>query len=162
MSFRVAVVTVSDRAHRGEYEDRSGPAAREALVAGGFDCGDVVVVPDEAPQILGAIRSAIADGARLVLTTGGTGVGPRDVTPEATAELGGAELPGIAEAIRRKGLEKTPFAITSRGVAVVVRDGERRALVVNAPGSTGGARDAAEVVAPILEHVVAQLDGQSH
>ena len=164
MTLKAAVVTVSDRASRGEYEDRSGPLAHEGLIAAGLDCPAVVLVPDDAPAITAAIRDAVAAGARVVLTTGGTGVGPRDVTPEATAALGGRELPGIAEAIRRKGLEKTPFAITSRGIAVVVEveGATAAALVVNAPGSTGGARDAVAVLAPIVEHVVAQLDGYGH
>ena len=162
MTLKAAVVTVSDRASRGEYEDRSGPLAREQLIAAGLDCPAVVLVPDDAPAITAAVRDAVAAGARVVLTTGGTGVGPRDVTPEATAALGGRELPGIAEAIRRKGLEKTPFAIASRGLAVAVEVEGARALVVNAPGSTGGARDAVAVLAPIVEHVVAQLDGYGH
>lgn len=164
MALRVAVITASDRASRGEYEDHSGPVAREGLLAAGLDCAPVVLVPDEAPAITAAIRSAIADGARVVLTTGGTGVGPRDVTPEATAALGGRELPGIAEAIRRKGLQKTPFALASRGLAVVVavEGAPAPALVVNAPGSTGGARDAVAVLVTVCEHVVAQLDGYGH
>ncbi len=163
MALRVAVITISDRASRGEYEDRSGPLAREGLIAAGFDCAAVVLVPDDAASITAAIRAAIKDGARVVLTTGGTGVGPRDVTPEATAALGGRELPGIAEAIRRKGQEKTPFALASRGLAVVVEvEGAAPALVVNAPGSTGGARDAVAVLVTVSEHVVAQLDGYGH
>ena len=162
MPIRAAVITISDRAFNDVYEDRSGPVARDALAAAGFDCADIVIVPDDAQRIFAAIHHAIHDGARLVLTTGGTGVSPRDVTPEATAQLGGQELPGIAEAIRRKGLENTPFAIASRGISVVVRDGDRSALVVNAPGSRGGARDATAVVIPVVEHILGQLDGLSH
>ena len=162
MSVLTAVITVSDRAFRGDYEDRSGPAAREALEAAGLDCRDVVVVPDEVDAITHAIRIAVVGSARFVLTTGGTGVAPRDVTPEATAALGGRELPGIMEEVRRQGMASTPFAIASRGLAVAVRDGGRSALVVNAPGSQGGALDTVAVVAPLVAHVVAQLDGATH
>lgn len=162
MSLRVSVITVSDRASRGEYEDRSGPLARGLLEEAGFDCPEVGVVPDEITAIVTAIRRAVSDGARVVLTTGGTGVGPRDVTPEATASLGGRELPGLAEEIRRKGLAATPFAVLSRGLAVVIDGDGTPALVVNAPGSTGGVRDAVAVLAPLVEHIVAQLDGGGH
>lgn len=162
MAIRAAVITVSDRAARGEYEDRSGPIARQGLLDAGFGCGDVVVVPDDADAIIGAVRAAIGDGARLVLTTGGTGVGPRDVTPEATARLGGMELPGLSEAIRGRGLASTPLAIASRGLAVAVRGTGRSALVVNAPGSPGGARDAVAVLAGVAEHIIGQLDGLTH
>lgn len=162
MSLRVAVITISDRANHGDYEDRSGPVARDALAAAGFECADVVVVPDDVEPIQTAIRAAIADGARIVFTTGGTGVAPRDVTPEATAALGGQDLPGIPEEIRRRGLANTPLAIASRGLAVALRDGGRSALVVNAPGSRGGARDAVAVVVEVGAHVVGQLDGEGH
>ena len=162
MPIRVAVITVSDRAASGEYEDRSGPAARDGLLAAGFDCTDVRVVPDDATQIASAIVESVADGVRLVLTTGGTGLGPRDITPEATAGLRGVEVPGIAEAIRSKGLESTPYAMTSRGLAVVVDGPTGPVLVVNAPGSTGGAKDAVAILVPVLEHVVNQFDGGGH
>ena len=162
MCANAAVITVSDRASRGEYADRSGPLACALLREHGFTCGDAVVVPDEADDITSAIRNAVEAGARLVLTTGGTGVGPRDVTPEATAALGGQQLPGLAEAIRRRGADATPMAVLSRGLATILRDGDRSALVVNAPGSTGGVRDAVSVLATVADHVLSQLDGGDH
>lgn len=131
-------------------------------MAHGFDCADVEVVPDNVSLITVAVQQAIAEGARVVLTTGGTGVGPRDVTPEATRAMSSRELPGLAEAIRRKGEQATPFAVSSRGLAVVVQYEQHSALVVNAPGSTGGARDTVAVLAPVAEHIVSQLDGLGH
>lgn len=156
------VITISDRAHNGDYEDRSGPVARDGLVAAGFECTDVVVVPDEVNQIQHAIRTAILGGARVVFTTGGTGVAPRDVTPEATAALGGKLLPGIGEEVRRRGRDNTPLSIASRGQAWAMNEGRNSALVVNAPGSRGGARDAVAVVAEVAAHIVGQLDGEGH
>lgn len=159
MSIRVAVITVSDRAANSTYVDRSGPAARQVFLDAGHDVGDVRVVSDDPDAIVAAIRQAIAEGARLVLTTGGTGIAPRDRTPEATARLGGQEIPGIGEAIRAKGAAHTPMAMLTRGLAVVVRDGVRPAIVINAPGSMKGAKEGAEVVSGILDHLVAQIDG---
>ena len=106
-----AVITCSDRAVSGAYSDRSGPLLRQALDALGFETRDPRVVPDNLVMIRAAIREAVASGARVVLTTGGTGVGPRDVTVEATLDLLACELPGIMEAIRRHGAEKTPRAL---------------------------------------------------
>ena len=103
-----AVITCSDRAVSGAYSDRSGPLLREALSGLGFETRDPRVVPDNLVMIRAAIREAVASGSRVVLTTGGTGVGPRDVTVEATLDLLACELPGIMEAIRRHGAEKTP------------------------------------------------------
>lgn len=159
MKHQAAVVTCSDRAFRGEYADRSGPIIQAALRDAGFAVGDVVLVPDDVEAIQRAIGSFVQAGVRLVVTTGGTGVAPRDVTVEATKAILDFEIPGIAEEIRRVGLAATPYASLSRGLAgVVVRD-ENRALVVNAPGSTGGAKDTVRVLEPIVEHLIGQLDG---
>ncbi len=141
-----AVLTVSDGVHDGTREDRSGDALAELLAGAGFE---VVrrIVPDDAPTITAAIADLSAEAA-VVLTTGGTGFAPRDVTPEATRDAIEREAPGIAEAIRADALERTPHALLSRGVA-----GLRGAtLVVNLPGSPGGCRDGFAVLAPALLH----------
>jgi molybdopterin adenylyltransferase len=143
---RAAVLTVSDGVHAGEREDASGDLLEGLLQGDGFE---VVrrVVPDERETIAAAIVELAAD-ALLVLTTGGTGFAPRDVTPEATASVIEREAPGIAEAIRSDALERTPHALLSRGLA-----GLRGAtLVVNLPGSPGGCRDGFAVLQPALRH----------
>lgn len=162
MSYRAVVITCSDRAAADVYEDRSGPILRDGLAALGLEVGDPVILPDDADLIASAIRKAVDAGARIVLTTGGTGVGPRDVTVEATAPLLAYEVPGVAEAVRAAGLAKTPLSCLSRGLAGVIDTGDTRAFVFNAPGSRGGARDALSVLGPILTHIVDQLDGADH
>lgn len=162
MGYRAVVITCSDRAAADVYEDRSGPVLRDGLAAIGFSVDAPVIVPDDPTLITDAIRYAVEDGARVVLTTGGTGVGPRDVTVEATAPLLTYEVPGISEAVRAAGLPKTPLASLSRGLAGVMDVEGRRAFVFNAPGSRGGARDALSVLSPVLEHIVDQLDGADH
>ncbi len=144
-----AVLTVSDRVSRGDADDGSGDLLAELLEADGYQ---VVrrAVPDEADEIAGAIED-LAAGAAVVLTTGGTGLAPRDVTPEATRTVLRREAPGIAEALRADARAKTPHGLLSRGVAGVVG----RALVVNLPGSTGGCRDGYAVLRPALAHALA-------
>lgn len=159
MNLKACVITVSDRASQGVYEDRSGPAAVQILRGGGFDVSVPVVVSDSKDAIQHSICEAVARGARLVLTTGGTGVGPRDFTPEATAPLIDRELTHLMGAIVAKGLQSTPHALITRGLAGLTKEG---ALVVNAPGSTGGVRDAAEVVVTVASHILAQVDGEDH
>ena len=150
-----AVLTISDGVVAGEREDASGDTLEELLAAEGYD---VVrrVVPDEREQIWAAIRDLAAE-ARLVLTTGGTGVAPRDVTPEATLGVLDREAPGIAEAIRADSIAKTPHALLSRGVAGT--DGST--LVDNLPGSPGGCRDGFAVIQPALEHALRLMAGES-
>ncbi|WP_018634739.1 MogA/MoaB family molybdenum cofactor biosynthesis protein [Parafrankia elaeagni] len=154
---RALVVTVSDRAHRGVYPDRSGPLLVEALAALGFAVPAAVIVPDEQAEITSVIRAAADAGTDLVVTTGGTGLGPRDVTPEATRGLLERELPGLAEALRAAGRDKVPTAVLSRGLAGTVG----ATLVVNLPGSTGGVRDGIGVLTPVVAHAVAQLRGDT-
>ncbi len=163
MPYRASVITCSDRAFAAVYEDRSGPILRDALADAGFQVSDPVIVPDDIKEIRRAVRDAIAGGARVVVTTGGTGVGPRDVTVEATAALVDYELSGLMEEVRRHGATKEPRALLSRGIAgVVIPDHGPRALLVNAPGSRGGARDTIAVVGPLLTHIIEQLDGKDH
>ena len=152
---RARVVTVSDRSHGGMRHDSSGPVLADALRDLGFDVGAVVVVPDDVEQVQAALRAAVRDGVDVVLTTGGTGFSPRDVTPEATRPLLEREAPGLSEALRRTRQDEVPTTILSRGVAGTIA----RTFVLNLPGSTGAVRDAAEVLAPVVGHLVAQLRG---
>ncbi len=148
---RAAVLTVSDRVSRGEAEDVSGDLLAELLGGDGHEV-ERAVVPDEADVIAAAIEE-LASSASLVLTTGGTGLAARDVTPEATRTVLQREAPGIAEALRADAIARTPHGLLSRGVAGVVG----RTLVVNLPGSTGGCRDGYAVLRPALEHAVSLL-----
>lgn len=154
MSFRAAVVTVSDRSSRGERPDTGGPLLAGLLRELGLEVADPVVVPDEVAAVQDALRTAAA-AYDLVVTTGGTGLAPRDVTPEATAPLLDRQVPGLAEELRRRGAEHVPTAVLSRGLAGTVG----QALVVNLPGSTGGVRDGVAVLAPVLVHALEQLRG---
>ena len=148
---RAAVLTVSDRVSRGEADDKSGDLLAELLASDGYDV-ERRVVPDERDQIAAALRE-LAAGARLVLSTGGTGLAPRDVTPEATRDVLDREAPGIAQALRADSIAKTPHGLLTRGVAGVAGS----ALVVNLPGSTGGCRDGYAVLRPALEHALRLL-----
>lgn len=155
---KAAVVTASNRAAAGVYADTTGPLIVDALRDLGFEVEAPVVVPDGEP-VADAIREAVAAGARAVLTTGGTGLTPTDLTPEMTRRLLDREVPGIAEAIRAHGAAKgVATAALSRGVAGVVGD----ALVVNLPGSRGGVKDGLAVVVPLLVHAVEQITGSDH
>jgi molybdopterin adenylyltransferase len=151
---RVAVLTVSDRVAAGSREDAGGDALRELLEAAGAALAASAVVPDEREQVAAAVRSMAAD-ADVVLTTGGTGLGPRDVTPEATRMVLDREAPGIAEALRHASLAITPFAMLSRAAAGLVG----RTLVVNLPGNPKAVREEWAVLAPVLGHAVATARG---
>jgi molybdopterin adenylyltransferase len=152
---KAAVLTVSDGVHAGVREDLSGATLDELLRDEGFEV-ERRVVPDELAAIAGALNE-LADHALLILTTGGTGFAPRDVTPEATREVLDREAPGIAEAIRADAIARTPHALLSRGVAGL-RGGT---LVVNLPGSPGGCRDGFAVIQPALKHGLELAAGET-
>jgi len=155
---RARVIVASNRAAAGVYSDTSGPLLVAGLRALGCDVDHTpVVVPDGDP-VAEALRAAVADRIDVVLTSGGTGVTPTDRTPEATRGLLDFEIPGIAEAIRAHSRDKVPAAALSRGLAGVAG----RTLIVNLPGSTGGAKDGLAVLGPILAHTVDQLGGGDH
>jgi molybdenum cofactor synthesis domain-containing protein len=151
------VIVASNRAAAGVYSDSSGPLLVAGLRELGCEVGEPVVVPDGEP-VAEALKAAVADGIDVVLTSGGTGVTPTDRTPEATRPLLDFEIPGIAESIRAYSRDQVPAAALSRGLAGVAG----RTLVVNLPGSTGGARDGLAVLGPILAHTVDQLRGGDH
>jgi molybdenum cofactor synthesis domain-containing protein len=151
---QAAVVTISDGVAAGEREDESGTLLVQLLEAEGFDV-EHRVVPDERPKIAAALRE-LSKEARLVITTGGTGVSPRDFTPEATESVLDRRLPGIAEALRADAIRQTPHGLLGRGVAGV----RGQTLIVNLPGSPGGCRDGFHIIRPALEHALELIAGQ--
>ncbi|HEU4675159.1 MAG TPA: MogA/MoaB family molybdenum cofactor biosynthesis protein [Motilibacteraceae bacterium] len=154
---RALVVTVSNRAAAGVYEDRGGPVLVEGLARMGFAVDGPQVVRDGDP-VEQALRAAVDAGYDVVLTTGGTGLTPLDLTPEMTLRVIDREVPGIAEAIRLRSIDKVPTAVLSRGVAGLAGT----TLVVNLPGSPGGCRDGVAVLEPVLRHAVDQVHGGDH
>ncbi len=155
---KATVIAASNRAAAGVYEDTTGPLIVAALADDGFEVTGPVVVPDGEP-VGAAIREAVDDGARVVITTGGTGLTPTDLTPEVTRALLDREVPGIAEAIRAYGASRgIATAALSRGLAGVAG----QTLVVNLPGSRGGVKDGLAVVVPLLRHAAEQIVGSDH
>lgn len=155
---RLAVLCVSDRSSLGQREDLSGPAISESLSS---LCSTIAyeIVPDERPAIEKALIHFCDEiKAEVIITTGGTGFGPRDITPEATAAVSTRQAPGIAEAIRAKSLEITPYAMLSRATSVI----RNNCLIINFPGSPKACRECSDIVRPILEHAVKMLQGGDH
>jgi molybdenum cofactor synthesis domain-containing protein len=151
------VITVSDGVSAGTREDVSGPALRSLLEKSGFEVSGQEVVPDTQERISDAIVGALVAGADFVVTTGGTGLGPRDVTPQATSMLIDYEVPGLGELMRRTGAASTPMASLSRGLAGV----RGHALILNVPGSVKGATESLEAVLPVLGHAIQLLHGHT-
>lgn len=158
MKVRVAVLTISDGCFHGKRKDRSGEAIAAWAHEHGHELAAAAVVPDEVPMIVSQLLAWADDGEpKIILTTGGTGLGPRDITPEATRVVIEREAPGIAEAIRSSGVARTARASLSRGVA-----GTRaNSLIVNLPGSTNGVTDGLAVLGPLVEHIAALLRGET-
>lgn len=163
MSITAHVITVSDRVSTGEREDISGLAAVELIEAAGHEV-TTSTIPDGADEVEAVLRASIAAGHRLVITTGGTGLTPRDRTPEGTAPVLDREVPGLAELLRAEGARHTPFAVISRGLAGIIDAGPDGpgALIVNLPGSAKGVRQGLEVLLPLVDHVLDQISGGDH
>ena len=158
MTDTALVISISTRAAAGVYADTSGPVIHEALVELGYDVSGPVVVPD-GDEVGETLRAAVATGHAVVITTGGTGLNPNDHTPEQTRAVVEREIPHLAAAIARYGVDQgVATAVLSRGVAGVAG----QTLIINLPGSRGGARDGMAVLAPVLAHAVSQLRGGDH
>ena len=154
--FTARVITVSDRSYRGERPDAGGPLVADLLTAAGYAVDEIVIVPDEVEQIQQALLQGVSEDVALIVTTGGTGFAPRDVTPEATLAVCTRLTPGIPEAMRAASMAITPRAMLSRSVAGI----RERSLIINLPGSPKGAKENLEAVLPTLEHGLIMLRGK--
>lgn len=154
--YRAAVITVSDASHRGEREDLSGPAVSDLLSSNGFHVEHREIVPDEQAIIRDALVRA-CEQADLVVTTGGTGIAPRDVTPDATREICERLIEGVAEQMRASGRRHTPFSVLSRGLCGI----RGQSIILNLPGNPSGARESLESVVGLLEHALNLLHGKT-
>ncbi len=158
MEFTAGVLTLSDKGALGEREDLAGPLIKEALVREGFQVLAYRILPDDYEEILVVLVDWVdRKGLDLIITTGGTGLSPRDVTPEATKAAIEKEVPGIAEAIRAEGLKHTPYAMLSRGVAGI----RKQSLIINLPGSPKAVEEALPVITPVLKHALEKLKGST-
>src|SRR5208283_1373649 len=156
MTLRAAIITLSDRGAAGMREDESGKVIREMITGIGASVVHYEILPDEKPLIVGSLTKLAASGnIDIIFTTGGTGVTPRDVTPEATREVIDRELPGMAEAMRAESLKKTPNAMISRAVAGI----RKQTLIVNLPGSPRAVRENLAVILPALTHAIEKIKG---
>ena len=154
--YRAGILTVSDRGARGEREDLSGKVIAEMLVGVSIEVAAYDIVPDEEDRIAAKILEFVdVRNLDLVITTGGTGVSPRDVTPEATRRVMDREIAGMAEAMRQESARKTPHAMLSRAVAAI----RRQSLIINLPGSPKGARESLQAILPALEHALEKIKG---
>jgi molybdopterin adenylyltransferase len=158
-SARVAVLTVSDSCARGTRQDASGPAIQEILRARGYEVGEARIAPDDRDAIVWELTRFVDVGRHdLILTTGGTGLGPRDVTPEATLAVADRIVPGLAELMRAEGLKKTPNAVLSRGIAAL----RGQTLIINLPGSPKAVREGLEAILDVLPHALEMMCGSGH
>jgi len=156
---KTAILTISDSCAKGTRADVSGQTIKEMLDGGDFELIEMATVPDDQQTIAGVLRRfSDEQGAELVLTTGGTGLGPRDLTPEATADVCGRMVPGLNELLRAEGYKRTPNAVLSRGVAGV----RKGTLIVNLPGSPKGVRESLEIILGLLPHAVKMMRGGGH
>lgn len=158
MEFSAGVLTLSDKGALGEREDLSGPLIKEALKEAGFQVLAYRILPDDYEEILVVLVDWVdRKGLDLIITTGGTGLSPRDVTPEATKAAIEREVPGIAEAIRAEGLKHTPYAMLSRGIAGI----RKQSLIINLPGSPKAVEEALQVILPVLRHALEKIKGST-
>lgn len=155
---RAVIITASNRAFNGVYEDRSGQILLQGLIELGYAINEVKILPDDQAKISEAIELSIKDEIDLIVTTGGTGVSPFDVTPEATAPLVEKTMPGILEALRAYSRDKVATTDLSRGVAGVTK----KSLIINLPGSPGGAKDGLVIIERLASHIHDQLAGHDH
>ena len=156
-NFKAAVLTLSDQGAAGRREDTSGPAIRERLAEMGITVSDHAIQPDDPDATVERLRQWVADGISLIVTTGGTGFGPRDHTPEATRRVIERDAPGLAELMRAEGLRKTPMAALSRGLCGIAG----RTLIVNLPGSERAVRENLDALAPVLPHALQLIGGDT-
>ena len=156
-NLKIQVITVSDRASKGIYEDESGSLLKQLLSEKGAICSEVILIPDKVYKIQKVILKSVKKHD-LVITTGGTGINPKDKTPQATKEILDYEIPGISEILRVKSFEKVPTSILSRAVSGVIN----KTLIINIPGSKGAVKDAVEILSPVIKHAIDQLNSGDH